>query len=71
MYSSALLSSEKNGIAALYLKVILFVNASCQLSEKNMPYIYVITFVDDCFDEKWEEKFIFLCIIHCNKKKVF
>ena len=28
-------------------------------------------FVDDCFDEKWEEKVIFLCIIHCNKKKFF
>ena len=28
-----------------------------------------LTFVDDYFDEKWEEKVIFLCIIHCDKKK--
>ena len=28
-----------------------------------------LTFVDDYFDEKWEEKVIFLCITHCNKKK--
>ena len=30
-----------------------------------------LTFVDDYFGEKWEEKVIFLCIIHCNKKKCF
>ena len=30
-----------------------------------------LTFVDDYFGEKWEEKVIFLCIIHCNKKKFF
>ena len=30
-----------------------------------------LTFIDDYFDEKWEEKVIFLCIIHCNKKKFF
>ena len=30
-----------------------------------------ITFVDDYFDELWEENVIFLCIIHCNKKKFF
>ena len=28
-----------------------------------------LTFVDDYFDEKWEEKVIFLCIIHRNKTK--
>ena len=28
-----------------------------------------LTFVDDYFDKKWEEKVIFLCITHCNKKK--
>ena len=27
-----------------------------------------LTFVDDYFGDKWEEKVIFLCIIHCNKK---
>ena len=30
-----------------------------------------LTFVDDYFDEKWEEKVIFLCIIDCIKKKFF
>ena len=30
-----------------------------------------LTFVDDYFGEKWEEQVIFLCIIHCNKKKLF
>ena len=30
-----------------------------------------LTFVDDYFDEKWEEKVIILCRIHCNKKKFF
>ena len=30
-----------------------------------------LTFVDDYFDEKWEEKVIILFIIHCNKKKFF
>ena len=30
-----------------------------------------LTIVDDYFGEKWEEKVIFLCIIHCNKKKFF
>ena len=30
-----------------------------------------LTFVDDYFGEKWEENVIFLCIIHCNKKKFF
>ena len=30
-----------------------------------------LTFVDDYFDEKWEEKVIFLCIIVCIKKKFF
>ena len=30
-----------------------------------------LTFVDDNFDEKWEEKVIFLCIIHGDKKKLF
>ena len=29
-----------------------------------------LTFVDNYFDEKWEEKVIFLCIIHCNNKGV-
>ena len=33
-----LFSSEKKGIAALLLKVIFFVNALYQLSEKNTPY---------------------------------
>ena len=28
-----------------------------------------LTFVDYYFDEKWEEKVIFLCIIDCIKKK--
>ena len=30
-----------------------------------------LTFVEDYFDEKWEEKVIILCIIHSNKKKFF
>ena len=30
-----------------------------------------LTFVDDYFDEKWEEKVINLCIIYCNKIKFF
>ena len=30
-----------------------------------------LTFVDDYFDEKWEEKVIFLCIIDCIKTKFF
>ena len=30
-----------------------------------------LTFVDDYFDEKWEENIIILCINHCNKKKFF
>ena len=30
-----------------------------------------LTFVDDYFGEKWEEKVIFVCKIHCNKKKFF
>ena len=28
-----------------------------------------LTFVDDYCDEKWAEKVIFVCIIHCDKKK--
>ena len=27
-----------------------------------------LTFVDDYFDEKWEDKVIFLCIIDCIKR---
>ena len=30
-----------------------------------------LALVDDYFDEKWGENVIFLCIIHCNKKKFF
>ena len=62
MYSSALLSSEKWNRSILTGSNI-FVKASYQLSEMNTSF-----FVDDFFDEKWEEKVIFLCIIHCEYK---
>ena len=32
---------------------------------------YAFTFVDDYFDENWEEKVIFLCTIDCYQKKFF
>ena len=53
---------KTNGIAALELEVIFFVNALYKLPEKNSSSIR-LTFVDDYFDKKWEEKVIFLCIV--------
>ena len=49
MYSSALLSSEKNGIAAFLLNVFVIVNASHYYQKRTC-----ISFVDEYLDEKWE-----------------
>ena len=60
MYSSALLSSEKWNRSII---------TESKMHHTNYQKIIRLTFVDEYFDEKWEEKVIFLCIIHCNKKK--
>ena len=65
MYLSALLSSEKKWNRGILNESNIFMHHTNY--QKRMR----LTFVDDYFGEKLEEKFMFLCIIHCDKKQFF